>query len=551
MLELFNFNTHHFLENTLLAAALVALVYLVFRLKWIRPDRIFAKTPSRVAIITVTLAAALLPASWRLALLPWRPSPEPQIHDEYAHLLVADTLIAGRLANPPHALWRQLDTLYVLQHPAYAAIYPIGQGAILGAGKFFAGNPWFGIVFATAIMCGSIAWVLFELVPQKWAAIGVLPIAFTYGLQWVDSYWGGSFCAFGGAILFGAILRLRKSPSTGMAIVAALGWSIVWLIRPFEAILLFVLLWGSVTVWMVRARHAWKHWIGPAGALVLVQGCAGGLTLLHNRAVTGSFTKLPYTLSQQENGVPQSVAWQAPIPPPKFRFLEMKEMYFWQLHRKQRSILTQASSTAWHIWDFFAGPWFTLPLILALFAVRDRKVAIAWVLLSCAAVASFLYPFFFPHYIAAYSCVFAFLIVRGLMMLSRWTLRGRPIGPWLVLFIALGGLLDKPVNGALIEDIASGRYATRAVNSRKYIEDMLKSKGGAHVVFVRYGANHSVDNEWVYNAADVDASPIVWCRWLGSHDDSEVMRYYPDRQFWVVDVDGSRIATGMSHYQPQ
>jgi hypothetical protein len=149
-----------------------------------------------------------------LALLPWHPIPEPIGHDEFVHLLTADTLAAGRLANPPHPLWRHLDTIYILQHPTYAGIYPIGQGAILAAAQILTGNPWFGIVFATALMGGSLAWVLFETLPLMWAAVGVLPVAFTYGLLWLDSYWGGywggSFCAFGGAILFGALLRLRN-----------------------------------------------------------------------------------------------------------------------------------------------------------------------------------------------------------------------------------------------------------------------------------------------------------------------------------------------------
>jgi hypothetical protein len=56
----------------------------------------------------------LAPLVVRLAVLPWRPPPEPWVPDEFGHLLVADTLLAGRLANPPHSLWRHLETIYVL-----------------------------------------------------------------------------------------------------------------------------------------------------------------------------------------------------------------------------------------------------------------------------------------------------------------------------------------------------------------------------------------------------------------------------------------------------
>jgi len=54
----------------------------------------------------------------------------------------------------------------------------------------------------------------------------------------------------------------------------------------------------------------------------------------------------------------------------------------------------------------------------------------------------------------------------------------------------------------------------------------------------------------VYNAANVDAAPIIWCRWMGPAEDSEVMRYYSGRQFWIVDVDAKK-ATDMSRYPPR
>jgi hypothetical protein len=65
---------------------------------------------------------------------------------------------------------------------------------------------------------------------------------------------------------------------------------------------------------------------------------------------------------------------------------------------------------------------------------------------------------------------------------------------------------------------------------------------------VRYGPNHTFYDEWVYNAADIDASPIVWCREMGPTDDGEVTRYYKDRQMWVADVDRGLVR--LSRYQP-
>jgi len=145
-----------------------------------------------------------------------------------------------------------------------------------------------------------------------------------------------------------------------MAIVAALGWSIAWLIRPFESILLFVLLWGTVTVLATRAtrlgKHGWKQWVAPVVALVVIQGCAGVLTLFHNHAVTGSFTTMPYQLSALANGVPQGFVWQPVVRAPRVRFPEMGEIYNWQLQRRHYGLVSRTHAMPVELWLFFVTP---------------------------------------------------------------------------------------------------------------------------------------------------------------------------------------------------
>ena len=44
--------------------------------------------------------------------------------------------------------------------------------------------------------------------------------------------------------------------------------------------------------------------------------------------------------------------------------------------------------------------------------------------------------------------------------------------------------------------------------------------------------------EWVYNHPNIDQSAVIWARDMGSQNE-ELRRYYPARQFWLVDVDES------------
>lgn len=542
------------LAEIVAAVLLTALVCLVYRLypAFSAKAAVRFHDSARHAHLWV-VAAMLLPLMLRLALLPLVPPPEPIVHDEFSHLLVADTLAAGRLANPPHPLWRHLETIYVLQQPTYASIYPIGQGMILAIGKVLVGTPWAGLLLSVALMCGATSWMLFGCLPPAWAAGGGLAAALFYGLapQWVNSYWGGSFCAFGGSLLLGALCRLRSSPSKRMAMIAGAGWSIVWLTRPLESLLLLIVCWALIAVFILQDSRLWQKWLGTVVLVLSIQAIAGCATALHNLAVSGSFTTLPYYLSQRTYGVPQSLLWQKPIEePPTLWFAESKEMFLWQRKVKDSahgSPVCQLGQNLYTAWRFYVGVFYSLPIVLLVFLLKDRQVILGGGMMLCALTASVLYPFFSPHYIAAYSCVIAFLIIKGMMTLFEWSVGGKLIGPLIVVFLVSGGVM---ASLRIVPSMANWHLAANSppTTFRKQVIDRLTRFGGRHVVFVYYSADHSFHNEWVYNAANVDDAPIVWCRGIDATEDTEVTRYYKDRHFWIANVEPGMVR--VSHYQP-
>src|ERR1700692_2570771 len=140
------FGASDFIELTI--AALLVLLILISR-PWLEP---YAR---RLAPRSgwCMLLLAILPIALRLALLPHHPVPSPDIYDEFSHLLVADTLLHLRLANPAHPFHRFFETFFVLQQPTYSSIYPLGQGLILTIG-------WAGVLLSTAALCSLCYWML-------------------------------------------------------------------------------------------------------------------------------------------------------------------------------------------------------------------------------------------------------------------------------------------------------------------------------------------------------------------------------------------------------
>jgi len=71
---------------------------------------------------------------------------------------------------------------------------------------------------------------------------------------------------------------------------------------------------------------------------------------------------------------------------------------------------------------------------------------------------------------------------------------------------------------------------------RAAVLDHLENTPGKHLIIVDYLPIHNEDSEWVYNEANIDASPVVWARDMGEKDNQELLRYFHDREAWTIVV---------------
>src|SRR5206468_12352741 len=252
--------------------------------------------------ITILLAG-LIPVMLRLSLLVYLPIPEPEVHDEFSYLLGADTIVSGRLTNPPHPMWIHLETFHVNQQPTYATKYPPGQSLFLAFGQRFMGHPWYGVVLSVGLMCGCICWMLQGWLPPSYAPMGALFAAAQFGVTsyWMNSYWGGALPAAGGALVLGALPRIVRRPGAWIAALGALGMVLLAFTRPYEGLLL-TLASAGVLLWFLRREgHPLRLLLAPRLVIpaCAILGSAFGWMAYYNYRVTGNALLMPFMVHEK------------------------------------------------------------------------------------------------------------------------------------------------------------------------------------------------------------------------------------------------------------
>ncbi|HUZ04854.1 MAG TPA: hypothetical protein VMU62_05815, partial [Acidobacteriaceae bacterium] len=156
-------------------------------------------------------------------------------------MLAADTFASGRLTNPTPAMWVHFETLQITMKPTYMSMYFPAQGLVMAAGKVLAGNPWYGILCSTALMCAAICWMLQAWLPPTWALLGGVIAVLRLGLfsYWINTYTGGgAIAALGGALVLGALPRLMKMLRFRDGLLMSIGIVLLASSRPYEGFLL-------------------------------------------------------------------------------------------------------------------------------------------------------------------------------------------------------------------------------------------------------------------------------------------------------------------------
>jgi hypothetical protein len=467
---------------------------------------------------------AALPLVLRLALLATHPVPAPSNYDEFSHLLVADTLLNGRLANPAHAFARFFETFFVLQQPTYSSIYPPGLGFSMAVGRLFFGLPWAGVLLTTASFAAACYWMLRAWTTPVWALGGGVLAALSFGplSPWMNTYWGGSWTATAGCLVFGALPRLRERAILSDGILLGVGLGMHLLSRPFETVFLVL---AVALYWAPRG-------VRPLAVSGLIFLAAAGVTLLQNKRVTGEWLTSPYVVSQYQYGVPAPFTFQAnPVP---HRQLTPGQERDYQMQAGFRSAWFPRLATRVRSYRFYFYPPLYLALAAFLFTLR-RAPQSRYLVLVCLlfALGTNFFPAFRYHYVAGIVCLFMLMAVEGLRATRA------PAAGWLLTFAFLHFAFWYGAHAT--ESPLAAWDSWNGINSpgspRTAVANELAAIPGDLLVFVRYWPAHIFQDEWVWNDADIDRSRVIFARDLGDTENLQLVHNYQGRTVLLLEPD--------------
>jgi hypothetical protein len=506
-------------------------------------ERKFGEVARRksLSVVLVGLSVLIL----RGALIPVLGVPAPAVHDEFSYLLAGDTFAHGRLTNPTPPMWHHFESFHIILQPTYMSMYPPGQGLVLALGQRL-GHPWIGVLLCTALMCSSIAWMLQGWLPPSWALLGGMLAVLRLGIfsYWVNSYWGGSLPALGGALLVGALPRLKRHARTRDAMWMAAGIAILASSRPYEGFVLCATVAVAFLLWLVRSRHP-DLWLRGRVFLPLALILAGAAfaTAYYNHRVTGHAFQMAYQTNRETYSRARYFIWQSPNRNRPYNHPEMEAFYtrefaYYQENRTLPGFFRHLLVKGFTLWVFFLGPALTIPLLCFPWIYGLRRLSFPVLTVVIFMIGLTLETWLFSHYFAPATSLVYLIVLQSMRRMYRWQWRARPTGTALVrtLFVACIAMVILRVTAVMAHAVIEPPWPRGNV-VREAILRNLETQPGEHLVIVHYNREHNPNDEWVYNVSDIAHAKVIWARDMGDPRNQKLLQYFRNCQPWLLEAD--------------
>jgi len=531
-------------------------------------NRLAQKRGLSVLVVGLTALAA------RAALLPILPVPQPDGYDEFGYLLLSDTFAHGRVTNPTHPMWVHFESFHIIWQPTYTAKFYPAQGLIMALGQRVMGHPFWGVWLSVGLLCAAICWMLQGWLPPGWALLGGFLAVIRLGTfsYWANSYWGGAVAATGGALVLGALPRIKQSQRVRDALLMGLGFAIVANSRPYEGLFFAMPVAGALALWMFESRRHpcpgakesdrwWKHVAAPLFVMMVLTGSA---MAYYCWRTTGSPWVPPYLVDASTYNPAPYFPWQPLKPIPAYHH-QIFRGYFvdglvarYRMARTAGGVVGEIVNVPMVLGIFYVGPVLALPLLMALATVpygtslKDVDWKTGFLLLVCGTVivGSMLPTVFMPHYVAPIACAVLAVVLEAMRRLRslggrhqqpcRFITRAVPLICLVMLALRVGA---KPLHLPEPRPWLGGGVPlwcalTPSNPERAATLARLRELPGRQLAIVQYGPHHEIAfHEWVYNEADIDRANVIWARDMGPARNKELIDYFRDRHAWLVEAD--------------
>jgi len=478
----------------------------------------------------------------RLALIPVLGIPEPRFNDEFSYLLAADTFAHGRITNPPHPMWIHFESFHIIQQPTYMSMYAPGQGLVLALGQKL-GHPWIGQILITAAMCAGICWMLQGWLPPQWALLGGVLAALRLGIlsYWMNTYWSASLVALGGELIYGALPRIKKHQRVRDALIMGLGLGILANSRPYEGLIVSLPVAAAMMTWLLgKNRPAGVRFGRVVAPLVLLLATFAVATGYYYYRVTGSPFRMTYQVNRGTYATAPYFLWQTPPPETVYRHEVMRDFYRWELskfveNRTLDGFFRRSAEKLEDLWKFYLGPILTIPILALPWVVRDRRMRFPVFAALVFGLGLAVETWTMPHYFSPATCLLYLFLLQGIRRLRLWQRHKGRTGVQLTRVIPVLCVAMIVVRiGAVLTHTAIEPPWPRGNLDRVAILKEMNQRPGDHLILVRYGPDHIVDHEYVYNPADIDSAKTVWAQDMGPERNKELLDYYKNRDVWLL-----------------